>query len=496
MRNTRSTKSLNRIACVLVVLLSQAFWPSTSSAETQQSGWTALHALQRDGARVSASVQTLTGPVQRETLNAGTRLSPASITKLVVAATALDVWPADKSFETRVMLNGRLNSDGRATGDLILSGDGDATLDHRDLWTLAGQVRAAGIRSVSGNLVANPTYGPLGCDNVDRCEALERSDTAFNTPLSALAVDFGTWCIEVIPTTSGQPARLRACGGTQLPIAVQGSITTGSAKAKESFWIGRNTADGGDVLKVGGVIAPGDSREVYRAMSDPAMGAALLLRQMLTELGVSIAGGTRVQYGPPAQADSVLARVQGVALREQLSRMLRYSNNYVADLLTLNIAAARTPKPPSQLAEASLTLTGALTRNAAAGGSSPRLFSGSGLTPENEISAAEMVSMLDHQYRNTATFPAFYGGLVVPAQAPFAFLRGGSRGWQDRVALKTGTMNDPVSVCAVAGYLRRKDGGWMAFAVLINGGDAKRHVPLYKAMEAIRSDIDGLLARY
>ncbi len=461
-----------------------------------QPAWPALQGLQRDGARVSAAVQNLGRPEFYETLNPNTRLTPASITKLVVAATALDVWPADKTFETRVMVNGRVQPDGRLIGDLILSGDGDATLDHRDLWTLAGQVRAAGVRSISGNLVANPTYGPLGCDNVDRCEALSQSDTAFNTPLSALAVDYGTWCVEVVPTAAGQPAGLRACGGTPLPIAVQGSIATGGPKAKEGYWISRYTGDAGDVLRAGGTILPGDPKEVYRAMSDPALGTALLLRQMLKELGISVAGDTRVRYGPPVQADSMIARVEGDALREQLGRMLRYSNNYVADLLTLNIAAARAPKPPTQLADAALILAGALSRKAVAGSSPPRLFSGSGLTPENEISAAEMVSMLDFQYRDTATFPAFYGGLVVPGQAPFAFLRGGTRAWQDRVALKTGTMNDPYSVCAVAGYLRRKDGGWMAFAILVNGGDAKRHVPLYKSMEAIRADIDALLARY
>ena len=475
------------LGCALLVLSSPAF---------AQPAFPALQSLQHDGARISAAVQNLSDPQLYETLNANTRLAPASITKLVVAATALDVWPADKSFETRVMVNGRVQADGRVSGDLILSGDGDATLDHRDLWTLAGQVRAAGVRSVSGSLVANPTFGPLGCDNIDRCEALERSDTAFNTPLSSLAVDFGTWCIEVIPTVAGQPARLRACGGTPLPIAVEGSISTGGAKAKENFWAARHTGETGDFLKVGGVIAAGDSKEVYRAMSDPALGTALLLRQMLKELGVTVEGRTRVHYGAPTQADSVLAKVQGVALREQLGRMLRYSNNYVADLLTLNIAAARSPRPPAQLAEASQILAGTLTRNAVAGSSGPRLFSGSGLTPENEISASEMVSMLDFQYRNTATFPAFYGGLVVPGQAPFAFLRGGSREWQDRVALKTGTMNEPVSVCAVAGYLRRKDGGWMAFAILVNGSESKRHVPLYKSMEAIRADIDALLARY
>ena len=166
-------------------------------------------------------------------------------------------------------------------------------------------------------------------------------------------------------------------------------------------------------------------------------------------------------------------------------------------MLTLNIASASAPHQPRQLGEAATILAGQMARKSPGNGANPPvLFSGSGLTPENAISAADMVSLLQTQYRDAATFPAFYGGFVVPGQAPFAFLRGGSRDWRERVALKTGTMNDPYSVCAVAGYLRRKDGGWMAFAVLVNGSDARKHVPLYKAMEAIRTDIDALLDRY
>ena len=458
-------------------------------------GFEKLDALQRDGAIVSASVLDLSRQSAPESLNPSTRLSPASITKLVVAAAALDVWPADKTFETRVMASGPIR-EGQLQGDLILHGDGDATLDHRDLWLLAGQVRAAGIRSVSGGVVANPAFGPLGCDNADRCEALASSGTAYNVPLAALGVDYGTWCVEATPTTQGQPAQLRACGGGRLPMAVEGSVTTGGARAKETFWMQRDTTDGVDRLRVGGVIAPGDPQEIFRAMSDPARGAGQLLRQMLIELGVTIAGGVSVRHGPPAAANSVVARARGLALREQLGRMLRYSNNYIADLLTLNIAAARSPKPPTQLAEASAILAGQFVLDGATGSTPPRLYSGSGLTPENEISASEMVAMLTAQYRNPATFPAFYGGLVVPRQAPFAFLRGGTDAWQDRVALKTGTMNDPRSVCAVAGYLRKKDGGWMAFAILVNGTEKRKHVPLYKAMEAIRADIDDLLVRY
>ena len=44
-----------------------------------------------------------------------------------------------------------------------------------------------------------------------------------------------------------------------------------------------------------------------------------------------------------------------------------------------------------------------------------------------------------------------------------------------------------------AGYLRKKDGGWMAFAVIVNGADRKG-IPMSVSLHAIRSDIEGLLA--
>lgn len=456
----------------------------------------ALAGLGKSGARISAAVSDLETGKSIQVLDAETRLSPASVTKLVVAAAALDTWPADKTFETRVLGTGGL-SKGVLNGDLILHGDGDSTLDHRDLLLLAAQVRGVGVQSVSGRLVVHPAFGPLGCDNIDRCEALERSDTAFNVPLSALGSDYGTWCLDVQPTSAGKPAAVRGCGVDRLPVGVEGSIDTVASSTNATYWAERTTTEGQDALKVGGKIPVGDTQRIYRAMSDPARGAGLLLREMLREIGVTVAGDVVVTHDKVPSSATVLAKTDGLALREQLGRMLRYSNNYIADLLTLDLAAALTPKPPTQLAEASNVLSDFLARNGAkAGRTTPRLFSGSGLTPENELSAADLVTMLGEQYRDTRNFPAFYGGLVVPRQAPFAFLRGGSRDWMDRVALKTGTMNDPRSVCAVAGYMRKKNGGFMAFAILVNGSDKMKHVPLYKAMEAIRADVDDVLGRY
>jgi D-alanyl-D-alanine carboxypeptidase/D-alanyl-D-alanine-endopeptidase (penicillin-binding protein 4) len=181
--------------------------------------------------------------------------------------------------------------------------------------------------------------------------------------------------------------------------------------------------------------------------------------------------------------------------------MLRYSNNYIADVLTFDLAADITGKPPAGLADASKSLSEfverALRAQSHARVSAPLLVSGSGLTPENELSARDLVALLAYEYHDSRHFPAFYGGLTVPRQAPFGFLRQGSEAWLDRVALKTGTMDEPHSVCGIAGYVRKRNGGWIAFAALVNGGiSTSRHIPLYKAMEAARTDLETLLAHY
>jgi len=121
------------------------------------------------------------------------------------------------------------------------------------------------------------------------------------------------------------------------------------------------------------------------------------------------------------------------------------------------------------------------------------LHSVSGLTPENRLSAEDLVALLRDEYQQSQHFPLFYAGLVVPGEAPSRIIRHGNADWRERVALKTGTLSEPNTVFGTAGYLRKKDGGWMAFAVIVNGADRKG-IPMSVSLHAIRSDIEGLLA--
>ncbi|MGH8455423.1 MAG: D-alanyl-D-alanine carboxypeptidase/D-alanyl-D-alanine endopeptidase [Stenotrophobium sp.] len=460
-------------------------------------GWPSLARLEAKGATVTALAVDLGSGETLASLNPEKQLTPASVTKLVTAAASLNHWPADKAFKTRVLAAGPAGN-GRLDHDLILAGGGDPSLDDQGLWSLAIQVKGTGITEINGNLVVQEApFGPVGCETEDRCKALKRSDTAYNAPLSSVGVDFGNWCVEVRPMRPGQPAQVQACGAARLPIAVSGGIDTVGASRGPSFWVERVTDNAGDSLRMGGNIPEGPPVRVYRAMSSPAIGTGQLFGEMLREIGIHINGSIIVRGGPVPDSAVELANFEGMPLRSQLWGMLRNSNNYIADVLTLNLAADG--GRPASLADAGKTLASFVSYTASRRGgprSQPVLLSGSGLTPQNLLSARDLVTLLNHEYLDTRNFAAFYAGLVVPRQAPFLFLRMGNPDWLDRVALKTGTMNDPVSVLGLAGYLRRKDGGWIAFALIVNGSERHHHVPLYESMEAARTDIQNMLARY
>ncbi|MET0279756.1 MAG: D-alanyl-D-alanine carboxypeptidase/D-alanyl-D-alanine-endopeptidase [Steroidobacteraceae bacterium] len=466
------------------LLLGGALLAATLAA--QGADFANLSRLAGQGARVTALVADLQSDQVLAQLEPGQRLIPASLSKIVIAAAALDTWPPDHTFATELRA-AAAPVDGVVSGDLVLRSEGDATLDETTLWGLAAQLRAQGVRRINGRvLVERAPFGELGCDTIDRCSGMRRSARAYNAAPSAIGVNYGSWCINVRAPTGASHAEVGGCATGTLPVPLSGSVQVAASGA--ALDIERSTGAGGDRISVSGTVAPGSDRSVHRAMSDPAAGAGLILRSILQQTGVVIDGGvdTAVQA---TSAPRLLASVDGLLLQEQVGRMMRWSNNYIADVLTMGVALARNGIAPQSLAEAARTLTAFM------GAPGPVMESGSGLTTTNRLSAQDLVSVLRVGYRNTRRFPALYGSFVAPGDASFTYLRSGNTDWQNRVALKTGSLTDPVSVNGIAGYLRRKDGGWMAFAIIVNGSKGQP-ISHERALAAARTDLEAVLARY
>jgi serine-type D-Ala-D-Ala carboxypeptidase/endopeptidase (penicillin-binding protein 4) len=452
-----------------------------------------LQQLATEGARVTALVWDLETNRPLADLQSQERLAPASLSKIVIAAAALNAFAPDKTFPTELRSAG-LGANGVVNGSLVLRGSGDATLDETTLWALAAQLRAAGVKRIAGGiLVERAPFGELTCDTIDRCAGLRRSARAYNAAPSAIGVNYGSWCIAArAPQANSTVAQVGGCATGVLPIPLDGSVQVRAGAS--TLRVDRTTDERGDRITVSGSIPPGTERQVHRAMSDPAAGAGQILRSILLQTGVAVDGNVETRAAPLPGADTVLARVDGLPLQEQVGRMMRYSNNYIADVLTMGVALAASGRAPQSLSEASQVLTRLVTQaNTNSTSGAPILDSGSGLTPSNRLSAADLVAVLRKQYQDSRRFPAFYGSLVVPRDASFAYLRSGSKDWLDRVALKTGSLTEPYSVNGIAGYARKKNGGWMAFAIIVNGSDRLRQIAHDRSLGASRSDLEALL---
>jgi serine-type D-Ala-D-Ala carboxypeptidase/endopeptidase (penicillin-binding protein 4) len=465
-----------------------------------------LAALKGQGIDVSAEIVNLSQGRFIGALNPDQRLLPASVTKLYTAAAALQQWGGAHTFKTRLLMHGRLRGD-TLQGDLILLGSGDPTFDHDDLARLAAQLRSRGVRRVTGKLVVNTSlFGTLKCITHDRCEAREYSRNSYDAPLSAAGVDFSNVGVAIIPALeAGHPAIVKLEPHKLPMFRIRGRVRTVDADRDPHVGMVRSTRDGHDILYLTGSVPAGSQPlYLYRSVSDPNRFTGELLKAELQQAGIRIDGGLTMRTATPAGDDQLLAEVDGLPLGEQLRQMMTYSNNYIADMLALDLLRTESPDQAPSLEAAGARLAAfaedvnTYSRFACAL-SDPglTLFSGSGLTIENRLSARDLIALLDHMYLRYADFPAFLGALTVPDQTPVKTLKeNGNNAWLTRIAAKTGTLSDPYPVFSLAGYFRFTNGEWGAFAVLINDRSGHHRIDRNQALAAVRSDIERLLASH
>ncbi len=253
---------------------------------------------------------------------------------------------------------------------------------------------------------------------------------------------------------------------------------------------------------LGELPAGGAHYNVRRAVTNAAAQTARVLATLLVDAGIEIDGRVRVQAAG-YQALETLARVRSDTLAEQLIPLMAYSNNYMADMLTLNLATDSSYERPLTLARASQTLEVLAERAMQASYPEhvdsvplPIFDSGSGLAVSNKLSARHLVALLNYMYHQNALFPAFYGSLPVPVSSASNTLKHGNFDWLTRMNAKTGTLSEPVTVRALAGYFRMQDGGFGAFAVIVNGTAERPAIGFWDTVGAYQEDIEAILAEY
>lgn len=449
--------------------------------------------LADSGFRISAKAQLLDSGALLGEIDPQRQLSPASVSKLYIAAAALDRWGPQHRFTTRLVSSGAVDAQGVLHGDLVFEGGGDPALTSEDLWRLIQRLRLQDVSAIDGQLVISQwRFGPVECLTTDRCQTRTRTDNAYSALLSSAAVNYANWCLNVLPgSRQGDAARVLSCNTVEPTTRIDNNVTTVARGGDTRLSAERITDDQGDMLAIRGQIAlQRYPQAIYRASSDPASQTAQTLLAMLERAGIAVSQGSAISDTRPPDSARQLAAVDGKPLQELLLRTLNYSNNFMADTLSLDLADT----PRATLAEGGEAIASFV--DGVPGHGPVTLHSGSGLTTENRTSAQGVNALLEAMYQRPALFPTFVAGLQLPKNGPMRFIRRGDPLFQSHVMLKTGTLNQPYSVRSIGGYFRTQEGRWGSFSVLVNGTSQTPYLSWSQVLDPLSKDLAAMIRAY
>lgn len=413
--------------------------------------------------------------------NAERLFVPASVNKLVVCIAALHYLGPEFRVSTSLAADG-LVQNGTLNGDLVLRAAGDPTWNRRffrddprrPLRALAGQLRAHGVRHVTGDLVVDLSRFPGRSYPASR--PLAELALAYGAPTSGLAIDENTVAVEIAPGAGvGTPGTAHGAAGVEL--------TNGMRTAPRQLH-GRGTVEILPQWESDRILLRGEypiSEPPYAmqvSTPHPERRAAEAFRAVLRAEGINLAGDLRFTSEPAAPRAPVVATLRSPPLAEILPPILTDSQNWYAEML-LRLLAAELGSDGGRFSDALRLEKRFLEEVVGVAGDAFLLDDGSGLSPFNLLAPEAVVALLRfawHQpWRRT-----FVDALSTANNGTLAAWPG-----LPAVAAKTGTLQHTI---ALAGYLQPQAAEPVVFACFLNHRTDSR--------PQLRAEIVALLRRW
>ncbi|SHG97086.1 D-alanyl-D-alanine carboxypeptidase / D-alanyl-D-alanine-endopeptidase (penicillin-binding protein 4) [Jatrophihabitans endophyticus] len=423
-----------------------------------------------DGASAALTVRDLDSDETLFRSFGSTRLLPASNTKLLTSAAALDVLGPDHRFVTDVLATGARRG-GTLRGDLYLRGTGDPTIMAADYDRLAADVARSGVRSVTGRLVADDSW--FDATPLAPFWSWDDEPYHYSAQTSALTVapntdgDAGTVLVDVHPGRRPGAAPRVTMTPANHYLHIRNRATTGTAGSDTTVSLvrehGRNVVD-----VTGSIPAGGETYEDQPTVDRPTGLAAQLFARALAHHGVRIRAGARHAVTPSAARP--VASHRSITLAALLTPFLKLSNNMMAEALVKTMG--RTVSGEGSWSAGTAAVLAELKR-LGLDTSTLQLFDGSGLGRADYATTDQLAVLLDAA-RDKPWFATWYAALPVagdPDRLVGGTLRNRMVGTAaaGNVHAKTGSMT---GVSALSGYVTDAAGHHLGFAMITNNAVA------------------------
>ncbi|MES2435727.1 MAG: D-alanyl-D-alanine carboxypeptidase/D-alanyl-D-alanine-endopeptidase [Pseudomonadota bacterium] len=431
--------------------------PNPSAAKPADKGAAALvEAAKLTGAVGYCVVDMASGRVL-EAAGEAVEMPPASVTKTVTTAFALEKLGVEHRFVTRVMRMGAVVN-GRLDGDLILAGGGDPTFDTDKMGDLVAALAASGLREVTGKFIAYAGALP------ERAEiANDQPDfVGYNPAISGLMLNFNRVNFVWKAVNDGYSLAMNAEGARFVPPVSMASVKIVDRDVPVFAYDAGDAQDRWTVAR--GALGREGSR--WLPVRHAATYVAEVFQTLCAAQGIKLPRA-EVVYALPAAAEIV--RHESEALPDLLRKMLKFSTNLTAEAVGLAASGAG-----SLEGSAAVMTTWARRRF----GVQAVFGDHSGLGPKTRISPAEMVQVMIklRQDKRLSLLHDLMKSADLPSADGKPAAKAAKAGSVARVHAKSGTMN---FVSNLSGYVDAPDGRSLAFAIFTADLPRREAVPVW-----------------
>ncbi len=394
--------------------------------------------------------------------NADGAMNPASVMKLVTTTAALDILGPSFTWRTEMHAQGRLESTGRLEGDLVLKGSGDPRLTMETFWMLLRDVRARGVRDVSGDFVIDRTR--FAIQELDPASFDGEPTRPYNVGPDAALVNFKAVRLTFVP--DAQTRSVRIYPEPPLPeLRIVNNL--GVSDAPCDGWPEKPEADFATSTFVFNGIYPLACGEKSKHFSllPPLEYTRALFDHLWRGLGGTFSG--RVREGSVATGSTPLASIESATLVELVRDINKNSNNVMARQLYLGLSAANGASATPQQSRAVIDQW--LTSRSLP---MPELVieNGAGLSRVERIAPRNLARLLAYAWQSPY-------GPELASSLPIAGVDGTlKRRFNDgsavsgRAHLKTGYLEN---VRAIAGYVHGSGGRTLVVVSIINHANSR-----------------------
>lgn len=442
-----------------------------------------------EGANLTLLVQGVGETTPIFAYNNAQQSLPASTLKVITGIAALLELGEEFRFVTQFETFDKIENDGTLAGDLIIRFSGDPTLSRQDIRNLVSGLRKVGIKSISGDLVVDVS----AFAGQDKAPGWPWNDLTqcFNAPPSAAIIDRNCFSLTLSANKKNTTATVNIA--KFYPIHIQSDVKVLERGSPDAAYCELDVIPGelNRFLLSGCLVERKDPLPLAFSVQDGASYSGAIVKNEILNAEIAFSGQIRKQT-LLRDPSTVLVIHQSEPLRNLLTRMLKKSDNLIADTLFRTIGQHRF-KTAGTWRNSELAIRQILKNAANIDLSNNIMVDGSGLSRHNLITPTMMMNVLQFIGINDDKLN-FISMLPEAGKDGTLAYRGGldAAGVNGKVNAKTGALK---GVYNLAGFITAASGKKIAFVQFVTGysvppgAEKNRRAPLVRFESRLYKDI-------